>query len=185
MPQISRASMYGKLNSLLYRSLESGTDFCKLRSNPCLRLEHWLHQVFEFSGNDLEGILRHQRSSVAAVKTELSVALDRLPMDNESILQVDQLLENATERGWMHATLMFRSTTIRSGHLLVGLLRTPSLYRALQSTAPTLAALDGDRVINDFAEATASSVEHDMAAYEASSFGLTRRAHQRDLFIFS
>ena len=40
MSEISRAALFGKLNSLGYKSLESATVFCKLRGNPYVELVH-------------------------------------------------------------------------------------------------------------------------------------------------
>ncbi|WP_428994875.1 Clp protease ClpB, partial [Escherichia coli] len=34
MSEISRAVLFGKLDTLLFTSLESATAFCKLRGNP-------------------------------------------------------------------------------------------------------------------------------------------------------
>ena len=42
---ISRASLFGKLNSLAYKSVERATDLCKRRGNPYVDLEHWIHQI--------------------------------------------------------------------------------------------------------------------------------------------
>lgn len=42
---VSRSALYGKLAGPLFRSLESATAFCKLRSNPWVELTHWLHQL--------------------------------------------------------------------------------------------------------------------------------------------
>ncbi|CCK09294.1 ClpB protein [Cronobacter sakazakii 696] len=45
MSEISRAVLFGKLDTLLFTSLESATSFCKLRGNPYVELAHWLHQL--------------------------------------------------------------------------------------------------------------------------------------------
>ncbi|EKP5052256.1 Clp protease ClpB [Salmonella enterica] len=42
---VSRSALCGKLAGPLFRSLESATAFCKLRSNPWVELTHWLHQL--------------------------------------------------------------------------------------------------------------------------------------------
>jgi type VI secretion system protein VasG len=44
MSEISRLALFGKLNPLLFKSLEGATVFCKLRGNPYVELVHWLHQ---------------------------------------------------------------------------------------------------------------------------------------------
>ncbi len=47
MSEISRAVLFGKLDTLLFTSLESATAFCKLRGNPYVELVHWLHQLMQ------------------------------------------------------------------------------------------------------------------------------------------
>ena len=42
MASISRAALFGKLNRVAYRAIESATVFCKLRGNPYVELVHWL-----------------------------------------------------------------------------------------------------------------------------------------------
>ena len=43
MAEINRTALFGKLNSLAYKSVESATVFCKMRGNPYVELVHWLH----------------------------------------------------------------------------------------------------------------------------------------------
>ena len=50
MSEISRAVLFGKLDTLLFTSLESATAFCKLRGNPYVELVHWLRQLMPSAG---------------------------------------------------------------------------------------------------------------------------------------
>ena len=47
MSDISRAALFGKLDSLSYKAVEGATVFCKLRGNPYVELVHWMHQVLQ------------------------------------------------------------------------------------------------------------------------------------------
>ena len=58
MSDISRAALFGKLNSLGYKAVEGATVFCKLRGNPYVELVHWLHQVLQLQASDLHYIVR-------------------------------------------------------------------------------------------------------------------------------
>ena len=42
MADISRAALFGKLDEIGYRALESATVFCKMRGNPYVELAHWV-----------------------------------------------------------------------------------------------------------------------------------------------
>ncbi len=56
MSEISRSVLFGKLDSLLFTSLESATAFCKLRGNPYVELAHWLHQLMQSPDGYLQQI---------------------------------------------------------------------------------------------------------------------------------
>ena len=59
MSEISRVALFGKLNPLLYKAIESATVFCKLRGNPYVEFVHWLHQMLQLQDSDLHRIVRH------------------------------------------------------------------------------------------------------------------------------
>ena len=52
MGEISRAALFGKLNSVAYKAIEAATVFCKLRGNPYVELSHWLHQILQLQDSD-------------------------------------------------------------------------------------------------------------------------------------
>lgn len=58
MGEISRAALFGKLNSVAYKAIEAATVFCKLRGNPYVELAHWLHQLLQLQDSDLHRIVR-------------------------------------------------------------------------------------------------------------------------------
>ena len=58
MSEISRVSLFGKLNSLGYKAIESATVFCKLRGNPYVELVHWWSQLLQLPDSDLHRIIR-------------------------------------------------------------------------------------------------------------------------------
>jgi len=59
MSEISRSALFGKLNALLYKSIESATVFCKMRGNPYVELVHWLQQILQSQDSDLRRIVDH------------------------------------------------------------------------------------------------------------------------------
>lgn len=76
---VSRSALYGKLAGPLFRSLESATAFCKLRSNPWVELTHWLHQLTQQPDNDILHVLRHYQIPLSDVEKALLRQLDMLP----------------------------------------------------------------------------------------------------------
>ncbi|HJV01179.1 MAG TPA: type VI secretion system ATPase TssH [Burkholderiaceae bacterium] len=131
MAEISRVALFGKLNPLCYRAIESSTVFCKLRGNPYVELAHWIHQILQLQDSDLARIIRQYELDPAGLARDLTAALDRLPRGSTSVTDLSSQLEEAVERAWVYSTLMFGESQIRSGHLVVGMLKTASLRNAL------------------------------------------------------
>ena len=136
MAEISRTALFGKLNPLAYKAIEGATVFCKMRGNPYVELQHWLYQILHTQDSDLHRIVRHFNLDTAALAADMTQALDRLPRGASSISDISQFIDTAVERGWVYGSLMFGEGQVRSGHLVVGMLKTPSLRGALIAAAP-------------------------------------------------
>ena len=104
--------------------------FCKLRGNPYVELVHWIQQILHTPDSDLHRIVRHFEIDSSRLAKDVTDALDRLPRGATSISDLSAHVENAVERGWVYATLMFGESRVRSGHLIVGILKTPSMRNA-------------------------------------------------------
>jgi len=175
MTEISRAALFGKLNPLAYRSVESATVFCKLRGNPYVELAHWLHQILAAPDSDLHRIVRHFQLDPARLSSDMTDALDRLPRGATSIQDFSPLIEEAIERAWLYATLMFGVSQVRTAHLLLGILRTTALRNALLAMSREWARVKPDDlsdaipgVLRDSPEAAQAASETGVQPGEAS-----------------
>ena len=131
MSEISRSALFGKLNSVAYKAIEGATVFCKLRGNPYVELVHWVQQILSAQDSDLHRIIKRFELDPSRLAKDMTEALDRLPRGATSISDLSPHVENAVERGWVYGTLMFGEVQVRTGHLLVGILKTPSLRNVL------------------------------------------------------
>ena len=107
MAEISRSKLFGKLNSLAYKAIESATVFCKLRGNPYVELVHWLHQILQLQDSDLHRIIRHFEVNPSMLAADMTAALDKLPRGSTSISDLSGHLEESVERAWVYATLIY------------------------------------------------------------------------------
>lgn len=175
MVDISRVALFGKLNAPAYQAIESATVFCKLRGNPYVELAHWLHQILQRpDGSDLHSIARGFELNPGRLAQELTEALDRLPRGASSISDLSVHIENATERAWVWASLKFGATRIRTGHLLVALLKTQGLTGLLPAMSREFAKVNGDALVEKFEQLTAGSPEN--ALEDAAAAGPTSSA---------
>ncbi|NWA02527.1 type VI secretion system ATPase TssH [Pseudomonas gingeri] len=164
MADISRVALFGKLNSLCYRAIESSTVFCKLRGNPYVELVHWLHQLLQLADSDLARLVRHYQLDAALLARELTAALDRLPRGSTAVTDLSSQVEEAVERGWVYGTLMCGESQVRSGHLLLGLLKTPGLRNVLYGVSSAFKQIRVDDLGEHFAELLKDSPEALMQA---------------------
>jgi type VI secretion system protein VasG len=159
MSEISRSALFGKLNSLSYKAIESATVFCKLRGNPYVELAHWVQQILSAADSDLHRIVRHFEMDASRLAGDLTDALDRLPRGATSISDLSAHVENAVERGWVYATLMFGDGRVRTGHLIIGILKTPSLRNALLGLSRQFDRIKLDTLTDDFTRIVNGSPE--------------------------
>ncbi|MBQ5963914.1 AAA family ATPase, partial [Massilia sp. ZL223] len=171
MADISRVALFGKLNSLCYRAIESATVFCKLRGNPYVEVAHWLHQLLQLPDSDLGRIVKQYDLDAAALARDLVAALDRLPRGAASVSDLSSQLEETVERAWVYGTLMFGETQIRSGHLVVGMLKSTGLRNALYGISKQFEHIRLEDLCENFARLLGASPEAQMAATDGYTGG--------------
>jgi type VI secretion system protein VasG len=169
MGDISRVALFGKLNSLGYKSIESATVFCKLRGNPYVELVHWLHQVLQQQASDLTSIVRAFNIDPGKLAADFTSALDRLPRGASSISDLSAHIEDATERAWVWSTLKFGDSQVRTGYVLLAALKTPSLRNVLTGISREFDKVKADQLAEDFAQICSSSPEAALGASDGSS----------------
>jgi type VI secretion system protein VasG len=169
MSDISRSALFGKLNSLAYKAIEGATVFCKLRGNPYVELVHWLQQILQAPDSDLHRIVRHFELDPSRLAKDITDALDRLPRGATSISDLSSHVENAVERGWVYSTLMFGEAQVRTGHLMIGMIKTPSLRNALVAISRQFEHIKSDTLTDDFARIVSGSPEERLSASDRTS----------------
>lgn len=171
MSEINRAQLFGKLNSIGYRAIESATVFCKLRGNPYVELVHWLHQILQLQDSDLHRIIKQFDLDVGKLAKDITESLDRLPRGASSISDLSSHVEEAVERGWVYGTLMFGESQVRTGHLVVGMLKTKGLSHALLGISREFDRVKPDQLCDDFAKIVAGSPEDSLSATDGFQAG--------------
>ncbi len=159
MSEISRVDLFGKLNEVCYQTIESATVFCKLRTNSYVEIAHWLHQILATQDSDLHQLVRHFELDAAVLARDLTSTLDRLPRGASSISDLSTQVEESVERAWVYASLLFGASRVRTGHLLVGWLKTRTLRNTLLAISKEFAKVNLDTLTDRFAALTANSAE--------------------------
>ena len=171
MAEINRVTLFGKLNASAYKAVEGATVFCKLRGNPYVELEHFLAQLLQGQDSDWHRVIKHYQLDMSALAKDLTAALDRLPRGATSISGIAENIADAIERGWVYGTLLYGDQVVRSGYMLVGMLKTKNLRNALVAISRQFERLKVDELSDALPKIVAGSPEDGQGASDGSSGG--------------
>lgn len=171
MAEISRVALFGKLNSVAYKAIEGATVFCKLRGNPYVELEHWVSQILQAQDSDWHRIIKHFGLDFSVVAKDIVAALDRLPRGATSISDLSEHITNTVERGWVYGSLMYKDGSVRTGYLLLGMLRTTYLRNALFAISRQFDRIKPDDLADSMMTIIAGSPEDSLGAQDGSMIG--------------
>jgi len=171
MSEISRVALFGKLNPLGYKAIEGATVFCKLRGNPYVELVHWVTQLLQNNESDVDAIIRHFGIDAAVLAKDVTAALDRLPRGSTAISDFSEHIEMAIERAWVYSTLKFGDAQVRSGYLVLAMVRTNSLRNALVAISRQFEKIKGDDLSENFEQICGGTSEARMGAQDGTALG--------------
>ncbi|MEE9491877.1 MAG: type VI secretion system ATPase TssH [Gammaproteobacteria bacterium] len=171
MSEISRTALFGKLNKVGYKAIESATVFCKMRGNPYVELVHWIQQILQVQDSDLHHIVKQFDINPSTLVKDMTEALDSLPRGSTSISDLSAHVEEAVERGWVYGSLLFGESQIRTGHLMVGVIRTRGLRHELLSISKEFEKIKYEILTDKFDEVVAGSPEENLAATDGFQAG--------------
>lgn len=170
MSDIGRIDLFGKLNPLLYQSLEGATSFCKLRGNPYVELVHWIHQIVHTQDSDLHRVARRFDVDMGQLQADLTVALDQLPRGAGSVSDLSEHIDHAVERAWVLGSLRYGAGRIRGGHLIAGLVKTYALRNVLLGMSDQFSRIVPDVLLEQLDQIVQGSPE-DASAQPVDSDG--------------
>ena len=168
MAEIKPAVLFGKLNTIAYKALESATVFCKMRGNPNVELAHWIFQLIQAPDSDLLRIVKKFGIDESKLASELTASLDRLPRGATSISGFSPQLQEAVEFGFVFGSLLFGEIQVRSGHVIVALLKNPGLRHLLPGLAKEFGKIKEGTLSDDFQNVVAGSPEESLSPADGS-----------------
>jgi type VI secretion system protein VasG len=171
MGDISRTALFGKLNSVAYKAIEGATVFCKLRGNPYVEVAHWIHQILQLQGSDVHAIVRAFNLDPGKIARDVTETLDRLPRGATSISDLSPHIEDAVERAWVWATLKYGDAQVRTGYVVLAMLKTATLRNVLLSITREFEKIKPEQLTDDFANIVKNSPEEGLRAKDGGLAG--------------
>ncbi|WP_448213863.1 type VI secretion system ATPase TssH [Colwellia sp. MEBiC06753] len=169
MAEISRVSLFGKLNPLAYKAVEGATVYCKLRGNPYVELVHWFQQILQLQDSDLHKIIQHFDIDPARLAKDLTDALDALPRGASAISDLSSHIEESIERGWVYGSLVFGDSKVRMAYITLGMLKTRDLRNALLSISSEFNKIKAEQLGDELNSIVAGSPEDSQGATDGSN----------------
>ena len=167
MSGISRAALFGKMNSIGYKAMEGATVFCKLRGNPYIELVHWMHQLMQTQDSDLHRIVKAFNLDASQLTADTQAALDRLPKGSNQISDISSKFIESIERAWTFASLKFGETSVRTGHIVFALVNEQTLKPEILRISKQFDKINADQLGESFLKITDGSPEAVLAAADA------------------
>ena len=171
MSEISRVALFGKLNEIAYKAIDGATVFCKMRGNPYVEVVHWFAQIVQLNDSDVHKISQHFDLDPSRLAADITRALDALPRGASSVTDLSPHLEDTTERAWVYGSLLFSASQVRTGHIVLGMLKTPGLKTLLTGISAEFKKIKVDELADNFGDIVGGSPEDGLGATDGSVTG--------------
>jgi type VI secretion system protein VasG len=169
MADIRRTALFKKLNPLAYQSVEGATRLCMMRGNPYVELVHWIDQISRGADSDFHRIIRHFDLDLARVSSELTATLDKLPRGATAVSDFSPHLEDSIEAGWLYASVFSDARRVRTGHLVVGMLKSPTLRSVFLQMSREFSKIKLDALADGFRDVVSGSPEAEETPVDTES----------------
>lgn len=170
MSDISLETVAGKLNRTGYDAFMKALRHAKNEGNRNVEISHWLLHILMNDKSDITVALQNYNIDRAKVLMEVQKSIDTYKKNVTEMPGFAAQIIDLLDRGWHYATLLFAEPSIRTGHMLVALLKDAQLSQALPTISPTLAKMNVDTVANDARGVWATSEEEDMGSMDGAGF---------------
>ncbi|MEM6636303.1 MAG: type VI secretion system ATPase TssH [Pseudomonadota bacterium] len=169
MTDISLETVAGKLNQLGRDALMQAHKHAKTEGHRNIELAHWLFHLLATPGCDFELTFDHYKLDKGKAAAALAKVIGALKKNQTELPQFSSEIIDALDRGWVYATLLFGEPQIRTGHLLVAMLKDQQLSRIVRQQAAAFNEINADQLAGESRIAWKDSLEEAMRPADGSS----------------
>ncbi|STZ63316.1 protein disaggregation chaperone [Moraxella lacunata] len=159
MSQINRSALFAKLNTSLYKSLESAFMFAKLRENRYVELSHWIYQILQMDDTDLRFIEGHFELNHDYLISDIANHLTTLKTGYEQVSDFSDDIMALIEESWLYTSLKFNQTRITTGHLIYTLLESNQFKHQLLRISSEFGKINTQKLYDDYDQICQHSIE--------------------------
>ena len=160
MTDISVEAVAGRLNRIGYDAFIRALHQARSAGNRHVELAHWLDQLIREDACDIALTADHFGLDRARLVEDVQSTVEAFRPRETEMPGVSNTVIDALERGWHYATLFFGELQIRTGHLLLGALKSSELRRALFEVSGEFRKVQPDVLATEYEAIWAESEEN-------------------------
>jgi len=154
-----RERLFSRLGHYAYQSVAKATKLCRTFRHDYVELEHWLKIVIESSEGDIPLLLTHYGINVNKLNQQLDKIIYHMPNRPSSVQDLSARLEQAVERGLLMSQIGDDSASVRTAHILLGIVQDKDLQRWLYRLSSEFEKIPTPQVMTEFSEIVTASCE--------------------------
>src|SRR5262249_28143375 len=133
-----------------------------------VELAHWFYHILRNQRSDLALIADHFKLDHGRLMRDISSAIDGFRKNETEMPGVANSVIDTLDRGWHYATLFFGETQIRTGHIVVAMLKSIDLSRALLHVSQDFNKINADVLAAEHRSIMAGSDEENLRPMDGS-----------------
>jgi type VI secretion system protein VasG len=168
MADISLEAVTGKLNRIGYEAFIQALRHAKGAGNRNVELAHWLFHILQVERTDIGLTGDHFKLDRAKLLADIGAAINGFRKNETEMPGISNVVIDALDRGWHYATLFFGETQIRSGHVLVAILKSRELRRPLINISSEFEKINVDQLLTEHRGTWSGSEEDNLRPMDGS-----------------
>jgi len=165
---ISVESVAGKLNRIGYEAFIQALRQAKSAGNRNIELGHWMLHLLQRDRTDLALTVDHFKLDRGKLMADATAVVGGFRKNETEMPGISNQIADTLDRGWHYATLLFGETQIRTGHLVVAMLKSVELRRALVGISQQFAKIGVDELAAGYRSIWAESEEGNLRPMDGS-----------------
>jgi type VI secretion system protein VasG len=151
--------LVGRLNDTCRGALEDAAGLCLSRTNYDVEIEHLLVKLLDKDDTDLHRICQHFEVNLDRLSKDVNNSLERLKTGNTRTPGLSDRIPTWVQDSWLLASIDFGAGRVRSGHMILSLIKDDSLSRIARDISKEFEHISVETLESDFAKITSESSE--------------------------
>ncbi len=156
-----RERLFNRLGPFAYKTFVEATRLCRSYRHEYVELEHWLKVLLDSQDGDLPALFTHYGINQKLIADRLDNFIRHMPNCNTAVQDLSDRLEAAVEAGLLISELTGTQRTIRTAHILIGLLQTPQHQRWLYRLCDEFKKFPVEQLAEQYEAFLRDSCEHE------------------------